>query len=219
MFRLQLLNNLCEEHPNAYVSIGEKYYYPTRSELFNFEMFRLAKKANMYKSHEGLPIILTLEEYQHSIYEEFEEYLIFGTPLNLANLNQIEVILFLKRICSDEEIRNVLRASASPLGSAIYDIFSIDTWLELTEYGLDPVFLDEYERIQICVAIHRGTYDFKEKWSFNYYGKQLLEINPENLERTNPLLFKALKFYKISFQRIKDKYPYRDPYNNNSFSN
>ena len=123
MFRLQLLNNLCEEHPNAYVSIGEKYYYPTRSELFNFEMFRLAKKANMYKCHKDLPIILTLEEDQLSIYEEFEEYLIFGTPLNLANLNQIEVILFLKSICSDEEMRNILRASASPRCSAIYDIF------------------------------------------------------------------------------------------------
>ena len=208
MFRLQVLKNLCTEYPNAYVLIGEKYY-PTRSELFNFEMFRLARKTNMFKFHESLPIILTLEEDQLSIYEQFEKYLIFGTPINFKHANQIDFILFLKSICSDEEIINILRASVPPMWST-HQLFTIDTWYALTQYGLDPLFLDEYERIRICVAIHRGTYEFKEKWSYNFYGKQLSQINPETLEQTDPLLFKALKFYKISFQQIKDRYPYKE---------
>ena len=208
MFRLQLLKNLCTETPNAYVLIGEKYY-PTRSELFNFEMFRLARKTNMFKFHNKLPIILTLEEDQLSIYEQFEKYLIFGTPINFKHANQIDFILVLKSICSDKEIESILRASVPPMWST-HQLFTINTWTELMEYGLEPLFLDEYELVRICVAIHRGTYEFKEKWSYNVYGKQLSQINPETLEQTNPLLFKALKFYKISFQQIKDKYPYKE---------
>ena len=216
MFRLQLLKNLCNEYPNAYVLIGEKFY-PTRSELFTFEMFRLARKANMFKFHKKLPIILTLEEDQLPIYEEFEKYLIFGTPINFKHAKQIDFILFLKSICSNKEIEAIFCSCVSPLQS-IYKLFTITTWIELMEYGLEPLFLNEYDRMEICVAIHRQTYDFKEKWSNNVYGKELSEIKPQTLEQTNPLFYKALTFYKISLQHIKDRYPFRK-YSNSCGSN
>ena len=206
MFRLQLLKNLCTETPNAYVLIGEKYY-PTRSELFNFEMFRLARKTNMFKFHNKLPIILTLEEDQLSIYEQFEKYLIFDTPLKFGSPNQIDFILFLKSICSDREIENILKFSAN---YCKWKLFTLTTWIELMEYGLDPFFMTEYERVEICVAIHRGQYEFDEKGDYNCYGYKLSKIQESTLEQTDTLLHKALKFYEISLKQLREKYTYKN---------
>ena len=206
MFRLQLLKNLCTETPNAYVLIGEKYY-PTRSELFEFEMFRLARKTNMFKFHEGLPIILTLEEDQLPIYEQFEKYLIFGTPIDFLK-NGTNFILFLKSICCDKEIENILR-TCKPNSYSQTKLFTVDTWKELMEYNLEPLFMDDLDRRDICIAVHRGTYEFK-KYEHNEYAFRLLDITAQNLEEKEPLLYKALRFYKISLQGIKDRYPYRE---------
>jgi hypothetical protein len=219
MLKLNLFKDLCKNYPNSYVLVGEKYY-PTRKELFDFEMFRLSQKANMYKYHEGLPIILTLEEHQQNIYERFEDFLIMGTKLTFDNMNQIDFILFLKSICSDKEIAHILHLCLpNPLLSSTILLFNLETWIELMNYEMQPLFLTEYHRLEICVAIHRGMYEFKEKWSFNVYGKQLSEINEHTLEKTNPLLHKALHFYHISFKHLREKYKYIDPYSNSCGAN
>ena len=209
MFRLQLLNNLCTEYPNAYVLIGEKYY-PTRSELFNFEMFRLARKTNMFKFHNKLPIILTLEEDQLPIYEQFEKYLIFGTTIDFLK-NGTNFILFLKSICCDKEIEDILKFSAN---HSRWKLFTLTTWIELMEFALEPLFMTGDERVEICVAIHRGKYGFEEGRAYINYGSKVSQIKVDSLELSEPLFYKALRFYKISLQNIKDRYPYKEYYSN-----
>lgn len=211
--KLELFKKLSIEHPNAYVQVGETFY-PTRSELFDFELFRLAAKHNLYRKHLNQPIILTLEESQKSLFESFHDYLFFGAVCNMSfDLkgspdHQLEGLLFLKSICNDEEIRKVLDVSASPI--MVVSFIHLETWTKLMDYTLEPLFVSAYERREICADIHAGRFlgggNRERNLARNEYALRLDRLREDEIEEKAPMLAKALKFYNVTFQDLKKEY-------------
>ncbi len=220
MNRLRLLNDLCIEYPNAYVMVGETYI-PTRSELYPFEIFNIAKQRNMFKYYKNLPIILTMDEDQKIIYEKFSAYLIFGNQIIFKSLPidvQIDFIIFLKRICNDKEIANILTEITGHFDPSI-ELFSLPTWIKLMEYGMEPLFMAERRRIDICVAIYRGKYEF-EKGDYNSIGYEFSKMTESTPQATTKglLLSEALSFYKVTFKQLQLTHPYIK-YSGSGYSN
>lgn len=207
--KLELLKKLSIEHPNAYVQVGETFY-PTRSEFFDFELFRTAAKHDVYRKHNDLPIILTLEESQKVFYERFQEYLYLGTPLKIERDcdQQLAWIFFLKSICNNEEVRKLLDVSSAPT-SMIYFI-ELETWKRLMEYALDPLFVTPYERVEICASIHQGYFfdsgGRNRKLARNEYALRINRLKEQDLEEQAPLLAKALKFYRVTLEDLQKEY-------------
>ena len=204
------MNKLCTEYPNAYVLLGESYI-PTRTELYPFEMFNIARERNMFKYYKALPIVLTLEEDQKIIYERFSSHLIFGSKIRFNNLDittQVEFLVFLNSICNNREIQNIFENSKDYLES-VFQLFDVTTWIKLMDYGMDPSFISEGERIEICVAVYRRKYKF-EKGDHNCIGYEFSKLNDSMLQSTEKLqiLSKALRFYKITLVQLQRSYKY-----------
>lgn len=206
--KLALLEKLCKEYPNAYVVVGNTFQ-PVRSELFDFEFMKIASTHNMYKKHNGLPIILTVDEDQRVIYEQFEGYLYFMKEINLKGTKdyQLGVFLFLKSFTNDDEMRQILDACT---WYKRMELIHVETWVELMEYGMQPLFLIPYVRKKICAIIHRGkSFSADARTNAqeeNEYALSLVNLSEANLCEREPVLFKALEFYHVSLKELKEAY-------------
>jgi hypothetical protein len=211
--KLELLKKLSIENPNAYVQIGETFH-PTRSELYNFEMFRAAAQHTMRRHYCGHPVILVLDEHERTLFESFHDYLLLGTPLDLQGSadQQLAGIFFLKSICSDAEMRTILEVASKPLWF-IYFI-RLETWRKLMDYELEPLFLGAGERIEICASLHHGSFFGSERGTSqalakNEYALIVDRVEERTLEEKEPVLAKALKFYRVTLQDIKNTYKWK----------
>lgn len=209
--REDLLADLFRKHPNAYVVVGETVY-PVRSELFAFEMFKNAEKHSMYKRHNDLPIILSLKEADREIYESFEEYLLYNTSLKVEGSKeyQLACLLFLNSFCNTSEMMEVLDVSAQ---YCKVDLFSLDVWTEIMDLEINPDFLSWYDKLEIIAIIHRGkkfpNLGIERAYAVNDYGKSIQKLDERTLEEKEPVLFKALKFYRRTLADLKQHYPYK----------
>lgn len=207
MQKLDLLDFLCKGHPNAYVKIDD-IYFPTRIELYDFEVIRLSKDKNMFKYHDGLPIIMTLEESQRSAFETLYDFLIYGRLPDFTSLNivirvtfTIEFIIFLTSIANDIEISAILRNKhgAIPVDPEV--------WIKLMDYELNPSYLREYERIRICAYAFIGS-KIDERGQHNRIAYEFTRLKEADLPLTCPLFHKAMTFYGISFAQMCVRYEY-----------
>ena len=86
MNNLILLEKLCKEYPDAYVSVNEKdkiEHIPIRTEMFDFSYIRMIN--NNYLSqkfkideYNNLPIVLTLHDEEIKTFDELYQLLMFG---------------------------------------------------------------------------------------------------------------------------------------------
>ena len=204
MFKALLLNKLCTEHPNAYVKIGETYF-PTRHELYNFELIRNSINSNLFKYHNELPVILALEESQRLIFGNLYNHLVYDSTIIFNELsleNQIEFILLMKGICTDKELKFIIEKGRHNYHGCIRALFHIDLWVKLMDYMISTDFIEEYQRMEICIFIFSGIKE-QQKGDRQSISYRLKDLKESELEVRHPLFYKALKFYNISLHEIR----------------
>jgi len=153
MSRNILLDKLCREHPDAYIKIGNDYF-PTRHELFDYELIKNSFKHNMFKCHNDLPILLTVQESQRMLFEALYNYLVFQTKINFKSFSlddQIEFILLLKGICNDNELMKLIDSSKLNYYECSRKLFHNDVWVKLMDYMITTTFIEKQQRLEILV--------------------------------------------------------------------
>jgi hypothetical protein len=203
-----LLDKLINEHPNAWIKVGEEFI-PTRKELWTCELFQRLFEHNQFKLHLELPIILTLGEEYSEIVKLFHHKLIYKNKIEYIKLseeNQLLFLLFLDSIMTSKELSGFLFLDRKNY-ERNFKLFSVKIWIRLLEFTFNVEFLDGDERIRLCYAIYQGSYDDSSKT--NDYRKRLANTNKGIILRDHPEFARALEYYKVDYYRVLR---YHEPY-------
>lgn len=217
--RFELLKKLIQLYPDAFIKVGEEMI-PTRKELWTFDLYRKLFERDTFKTHLEIPIILTLDREYSTIIKLFHNRLICKNEIKYIDLSledQLLMITFLDSIMTTKELYNFLYIDRGNYGSN-YKLFSLEIWIRLMDLTFNVEFIQKDERIRLCYAIYRNSYDDSSD-SDNHYRKILATENKETIFRRNPYFEKALKYYKVEYSDVLKAHQPRPEYRGGGYAN